>query len=104
MAAANSLIAAVRFDHERVLARLDALSREAERAGQFSAAIRAEELIGRARGIFVDRVQNNDIDFDNLTTSQQAKLQAWLEEQAFQDDPKGLEEWRKGELRLSSVQ
>ena len=60
MAAANSLIAAVRFDHARLLARLDALSREAERAGQFSAAIRAVELIGWARGLFVERTQEVD--------------------------------------------
>ena len=80
---------------------LDALSRKAEGAGQFSAAIRAEELIGRARGLFIERTQDVEIDFDNLTPTQRAKVQQWLEEQAFKDDPKGLEGWRKGAPRSS---
>jgi hypothetical protein len=88
---------ALQFDHQRVLSRLDELSREAQAKGQISAAIRAEELIGRARGLFVERTQDVEIDFDNLTPAQRAKVQAWLEEQAFKDDPEGLEEWRKNE-------
>ena len=60
----------------------------------------AEELIGRARGLFVERTQQVEIDFDNLTPGQQKKAQAWLEEQAFKDDPAGLGEWRKGEPKL----
>ena len=62
--------------------------------------IRAEELIGRARGLFIERAQDVEIDFDNLTTAQRARVQEWLEEQAFKDDPAGLEEWRNGEPKL----
>ncbi|HEV1288450.1 MAG TPA: hypothetical protein VNU44_24200 [Bryobacteraceae bacterium] len=43
------------FDRARVLDRLDDLSRKAEERGQFSAAIRAEELIGKEHGMFVDQ-------------------------------------------------
>src|ERR1700693_1270146 len=50
--ATDSSTAAVRFDRERVLSRLDELSRVAQEKGQLSAAVRAEELIGRARGLF----------------------------------------------------
>ena len=99
-AAADSSTAAVRFDHQRVLSRLDELSRAAQEKGQLSAAVRAEELIGRARGLFVERTQDVEIDFDNLTPAQRAKVQAWLEEQAFKDDPAGWDEWRKGEPKL----
>jgi hypothetical protein len=45
------------FDRRRVLSRLDKLSQAAEARGQFSAAIRAEELIGKEYGMFVDRTQ-----------------------------------------------
>ena len=62
-------------------------------------ATRALELLGREVGMFVERTQDVEIDFDNLTPSQMAKVQAWLEEQAFKDDPAGLEEWRRGEPR-----
>jgi hypothetical protein len=41
-----------------------------------------------------------EIDFDNLTPAQRKKVTAWLEEQAFKDDPAGLDEWRKGEPKL----
>jgi hypothetical protein len=37
------------------LNRLDILSRKAEHLGQISAAVRGEELIGKHRGMFVDR-------------------------------------------------
>ena len=43
------------MDRARVLARLDELSREAQGKNQMSAAIRAEELLGRAMGMFRDR-------------------------------------------------
>ena len=56
-AAAISTATQVAFDHERVLHRLDVLSRRAEELKQISAAVRAEELIGKARGLFVDRVE-----------------------------------------------
>src|SRR5450759_422350 len=45
----------VAFDHKRVLNRLDVLSRKAEDLGQISAAARCEELIGKHRGMFIDR-------------------------------------------------
>lgn len=80
--------------------RLNELSRDAQEAGQIAAAIRAEELIGRANGLFVDRTQNVEIDFDNLTPAQEKKVRQWLEKQAFKNDPAGIEEWRKGERGL----
>lgn len=55
---ANATSAAVIFDKNRVLARLDVLSLAAEKEGNFAAAIRAEELIGRHRGMFVDRADH----------------------------------------------
>jgi len=57
-ASAQASTAAVLFDRARVLARLDELSRKAEAEGNFSAAIRAEELIGRNRGMFIDRTEH----------------------------------------------
>jgi len=53
--AAQSSAEAVAFDQKRVLNRLDVLSRKAEELGQISAAARCEELIGKQRGMFVDR-------------------------------------------------
>ena len=55
--AAISTAAKVAFDHERVLYRLDVLSRTAEQLKQMSAAVRAEELIGKARGLFIEKVE-----------------------------------------------
>jgi len=40
---------------ERVQRRLDTISHNAEAAGQFGPAIRAEELLGRSVGMFIDR-------------------------------------------------
>jgi hypothetical protein len=54
-AAAVSTVAEIAFDQQRVLNRLDILSRKAEHLGQISAAVRCEELIGKYRGMFVDR-------------------------------------------------
>jgi hypothetical protein len=53
--AAQSSAEAVAFDQKRVLDRLDVLSRKAEELGQISAAARCEELIGKHRGMFIDR-------------------------------------------------
>jgi hypothetical protein len=89
-AGADSSTAAVRFDHERILSRLDELSRVAQEKGQLSAAVRAEELIGRARGLFIERSENVQLDLNK-------QIEKRLEEIAFRDDPKGLEEWRRGE-------
>jgi hypothetical protein len=54
-AAAVSTVAEIAFDQQRVLNRLDILSRKAEDLGQISAAVRCEELIGKHRGMFIDR-------------------------------------------------
>jgi Terminase small subunit len=40
---------------ERVQRRLDEISHEAQSAGQFGPAVRAEELLGRSVGMFIDR-------------------------------------------------
>ena len=40
---------------ERVQRRLDTISHNAEAAGQFGPAVRAEELLGRSVGMFIDR-------------------------------------------------
>ena len=52
---AQSTAEEVEFDQKRVLNRLDVLSRKAEALGQISAAAKCEELIGKERGMFVDR-------------------------------------------------
>jgi hypothetical protein len=54
-AAAQSAAEEVAFDQKRVLNRLEVLSRKAEELGQISAPARCEELIGKQRGMFVDR-------------------------------------------------
>ena len=54
-AAAVSTAVEIAFDQQRVLQRLDLLSRKAEDLNQISAAVRCEELIGKHRGMFVDR-------------------------------------------------
>lgn len=87
----------ITFDRDRVLSRLDKLSREADEAKQFSAAARCEELIGRAIGIFVERSEQVQFDWNKLPLEVKAKLTAQLEELAFKDNPAGLEAWRKGE-------
>ena len=102
-AAAQSTAQQVSFDHQRVLRRLDVLSRKAEDLGQVSAAVRAEELIGRARGLFVERSENVAIDLAKLNAAQQEQLERMLEEIAFKDDPEGLKKWREGEPRPSEA-
>jgi hypothetical protein len=57
--AAISTAAQVAFDKERVLNRLDVLSRKAEDLNQIAAAARCEELIGRLRGMFVEKVDTS---------------------------------------------
>ena len=47
---------------ERVLTRLDNLSSKAEEAGNYPAAVRAEELIGKSLGMWVDRSVNVNLD------------------------------------------
>jgi hypothetical protein len=59
----------VDYSPMRVRRRLDALSHGAERAEQYGVAVRAEELIGKAAGMFVDQsIQlRGDISADHLT-------------------------------------
>jgi hypothetical protein len=54
-AAARSTADALILNRERVLHRLSQLSQEAQQKGQYSAAARCEELIGKEIGMFVDR-------------------------------------------------
>ena len=54
-AAAISTAAEIAFDQQRVLNRLHVLSHKAEDLGQISVAVRCEELIGKHRGMFIDR-------------------------------------------------
>lgn len=69
-------VANVTFDRERVLARLDVLSRKAEAAEQYSAAAKCEELLGKHVGMWVERsvqtVWNGDV--SSLTSDQLARL------------------------------
>jgi hypothetical protein len=92
----GKVVADVRFDRQRVLERLNELSRQAQLSKQWTAAVRAEELIGRASGIFVDRVEQ-DIDLDNPPPHLREKIEKWLEKIAFGGDDAALAEWRAGE-------
>jgi hypothetical protein len=49
---------------ERVLTRLDNLSLKAEESGNFPAAVKAEELLGKALGLFVDRSVSVNVDLN----------------------------------------
>jgi phage terminase small subunit len=83
---AQSVAAEVAFDQQRVLSRLDVLGRKAEELKQISAAVRCEELIGKERGMFVERSEQvkkirsiRDMDVEELETlvaeaEQHAKL------------------------------
>jgi len=64
--AARSTAEEVAFDQKRVLSRLDVLSRKAEDLGQISAAAKCEELIGKQRGMFVDRSAHT-FQWDDIT-------------------------------------
>ena len=73
-ASEQTTTAAVAFDKARVLRRLDELSTASQKEGNYAAAIRAEELIGRHRGMFIDRADHTfkwsgrleDLDDDQL--------------------------------------
>ena len=54
--AAVSTAAELAFDQQRVLNRLNVLSHKAESLEQIYAAVRCEELIGKTRGMFLERV------------------------------------------------
>jgi len=49
---------------DRVLTRLDNLSAKAEEAGNYPAAVRAEELLGKALGLWVDRSVSVNVDLN----------------------------------------
>jgi hypothetical protein len=91
--AAQSTADTVSFDQTRVLNRLDALSRKAEELGQISAAARCEELIGKARGMFVDRPGSFvwDGDLSKLSDEQVVQLQRVMEKRTYGEDQKALE-------------
>jgi hypothetical protein len=57
MAAVGQELARVALEitPERVRRRLDTISHNAEAAGQFGPAVRAEELLGKSIGMFIDR-------------------------------------------------
>jgi hypothetical protein len=59
----------LRSNQQRLLNRLDILSRKAEDLGQISAAVRCEELIGKQRGMFIDRQVVADVAISNETVS-----------------------------------
>ena len=49
---------------DRVLTRLDNLSARAEEAGNYPAAVKAEELLGKALGLFIDRSVSVNVDLN----------------------------------------
>lgn len=58
----NSIARRWDISAERVLGRLDNLSAKAEEEGQLGAAIKAEELIGKSLGMWVERSLNVTVD------------------------------------------
>lgn len=63
-------------DRARVLARLDELSREAQAKEQFTAAIRAEELLGKELGMFRDRLDvTGSVDIAAMILAGRARVQ-----------------------------
>jgi hypothetical protein len=86
----------VAFDQKRVLNRLDILSRKAEELGQISAAVRCEELIGKHRGMFIDRTALQwERDPSQLTDEQLEALGGHFLRSMVGDDPSILAEARK---------
>lgn len=91
--AADSVVNKAIFTKERVLHRLDILSRESQAAKNYSAAINAEISIGKELGMFRDTVDHNfkwDGDLNKLSEGQKAQLWLSLEAIAFKDNPAGL--------------
>jgi len=83
------------FDRKRVLSSLDRLSQAAEARGQFSAAIRVEELIGKEHGMFVDRTQMVGADdpnnwSDEVLDAKIAEAKAKLEREKASGQPPAL--------------
>jgi hypothetical protein len=86
--AAQSAAEEVAFDQKRVLNRLDILSRKAEELGQISAAARCEELIGKHRGMFVDRTALQwDLDPTKMSYKQVDVLARHYIKRFVGDDP-----------------
>jgi hypothetical protein len=96
--AAQSSAEEVAFDQKRVLNRLDVLSRKAEELGQIAAAARCEELIGKHRGMFVDR-SDHTFQFSGklreMSPEQLAVLEEDLLSMAFQGDQAKMAEHRR---------
>jgi hypothetical protein len=95
--AAQSTVAAVVLNRERVLNRLSQLGYEAQGKGQFSAAVRCEELIGKELGMFVQRIWRwsgrlEDLDpeqLDNYLASMKCRIEG--EERRLPEQQKQLE-------------
>jgi hypothetical protein len=89
--AAQSSAEEVAFDQKRVLNRLDVLSRKAEDLGQISAAARCEELIGKHRGMFIDRSTLLwETDPDKMTPDQLDCIAEHLIQKALAGQPEGV--------------
>jgi len=81
---AQTSVRRVALNRERVMNRLSELSHEAQQKGQFSAAVRCEELIGKQLGMFVERVctwsgRLEDLDpeqLDNYLASLKARIES----------------------------
>ena len=91
--ASQSTAETVSFDGIRVLNRLDVLSRKAEELGQISAAVRCEELIGKARFMFAEDSEHFvwDGDLTKLSDERLDQLTTLVERRRFGDDRKALE-------------
>ena len=79
---------------ERVLQRLDHLSRLAEERGRLSAAIRCEYLIGLEIGMFAPQVDGEpkwDGDLTKLDAAQLEKVKLFMEEKHYGDDRERME-------------
>ncbi len=96
-AAARSSAESVVLNRERVLHRLSELSREAQAKGQYSAAAKCEELIGREIGMFIHRSEHVvwDGDINKLTDSQLDMMIRVVEEAAA-----GQRQLRPNEMTL----
>lgn len=93
-------ISQIDFTKQRVLHRLDTLSRKAEAKKQYACAAKCEELIGREVGMFRDQVDHSfkwNGDLSQLTESQKAQLSLSLESIAFKDNPEGHAAWKASE-------
>ena len=87
----------VDYSAGRVKRRLDALSYGAERAEQYATAVRAEELIGKAAGMFVDQslVLRGDLSSDHLAALIEVARgrQAQPLDLGKQEDERPLDRW-----------